>query len=453
MKDIKVNKQLGKYVVQQDNQFKRGPQNYSQKIIDEIKQPNLRTIGRQLEELDASRSLLQNIEKLSVSDKAQIRVATSDYYDGKTGKPMRMSDLADLNLNETSIHQNSRNPQQHQSLIGRHQTERNPDYSNTPLKQFYQESILHEDYKSIKPGERTQRLNKTVDKYHSVYENKDEAMFTRKYIKSAYDNMVQIKYEKRAVASDGQQLLKDSYNQYNQENYDTIKNYYLPQVRELEDMGYIEKQRAEQEKTKNMTLLNNIMREIYHDENKRDKQQEGLKFEQNFQNIDNGIMKLEAVKLIPYHPFFKKLSLLAVKELMIYCMLIRVRHGQTLYKEGDHANNTAYIVLYGKFLLHTSKHGAIGQVTTGDSLGEEGIFEKKDLDLPVFRQEIATAEEDCFILELNSNAVEKVKEQLYKSKLQMDWFTINNTLKRAWVQKKSWRQFKIQENSANSFLL
>ena len=55
-----------------------------------------------------------------------------------------------------------------------------------------------------------------------------------------------------------------------------------------------------------------------------------------------------------------------------------MKTGQTLYKEGDHANNTAYIILYGKFLLHHSKLGSIGTVTTGDSLGEEGIFEKKD---------------------------------------------------------------------------
>jgi len=41
-------------------------------------------------------------------------------------------------------------------------------------------------------------------------------------------------------------------------------------------------------------------------------------------------------------------------------------------------------------------------VTTGDSLGEEGIFEKKgDEELPVYRHEMATAEEESFILEYN----------------------------------------------------
>jgi len=49
-----------------------------------------------------------------------------------------------------------------------------------------------------------------------------------------------------------------------------------------------------------------------------------------------------------------------------------------LYREGDDSKNTSFIILYGKFLLHHSKYGAIGVVTTGDSFGEEGIFEKKD---------------------------------------------------------------------------
>jgi len=148
-----------------------------------------------------------------------------------------------------------------------------------------------------------------------------------------------------------------------------------------------------------MSLMNNILREVYNDDHPG--QNPNLKIEKDFQKLDEGVVKLDAEKLIPYHPLFKKVSLLAVKELLLYCMLIRVRTGQTLYKEGDHAKNTAYIILYGKFLLHHSKLGAIGVVSTGDSLGEEGIFEKKDSELPVYRQEMATAEEESFILEFS----------------------------------------------------
>ena len=63
---------------------------------------------------------------------------------------------------------------------------------------MFKESILHSDTygKNVKLGERTQKLNKTVD--HHVDNNRDEAQFTRNYIKSAYNNMVEIKYEKKA---------------------------------------------------------------------------------------------------------------------------------------------------------------------------------------------------------------------------------------------------------------
>ena len=62
-------------------------------------------------------------------------------------------------------------------------------------------------------------------------------------------------------------------------------------------------------------------------------------------------------------------------------------------------------------------------VTTGDSLGEEGVFERKGEDVPVYRQEMATAEEESFILEFTQASLDKVKDQLFAMKLQMDWFT------------------------------
>ncbi len=68
-------------------------------------------------------------------------------------------------------------------------------------------------------------------------------------------------------------------------------------------------------------MLNSIMREVYHDESPNKQQKEGLSA------LKEGIVKLDAEKLVPYHPLFKKLSLLAVKELLLYCMLIRAKIG------------------------------------------------------------------------------------------------------------------------------
>jgi hypothetical protein len=95
--------------------------------------------------------------------------------------------------------------------------------------------------------------------------------------------------------------------------------------------------------------------------------------------MDGSLVKLNAEALLPHHPLFKKLSLVSVKEILVYCVLLRVKSGVSIYKEGDSSNATAYIILYGKFLLHTSKLGPIGGVTTGDTLGEEGLLDKKVL--------------------------------------------------------------------------
>ena len=124
-------------------------------------------------------------------------------------------------------------------------------------------------------------------------------------------------------------------------------------------------QRLKDERGKNLYQLNQLMRELY------EKHQNGEKPTK----IEK--MRLDAEKLIPNHPLFRKLSLVSVKELLVYCVLLRVKSGVTIFKEGDPSNDTTYIILYGKFLLHTSKLGPIGAVTTGDSLGEEGLLDHR----------------------------------------------------------------------------
>lgn len=118
-----------------------------------------------------------------------------------------------------------------------------------------------------------------------------------------------------------------------------------------------------------------------------------------------------------------KLSLLSVKEVLVYCMLFRVKVGSTVYKEGDDANGTSYIVLFGKILLYNMKLGLIGSASTGDAFGEEGILDKREVlttkldDVkPTFlirREEMATAEEESFVLEFTTASFEKLKERLF----------------------------------------
>jgi len=77
----------------------------------------------------------------------------------------------------------------------------------------------------------------------------------------------------------------------------------------------------------------------------------------------------------------------------------------------------AFIVLYGKFLLHSETVGPIGTVKAGDSLGEEGLFEKRLADPFVKRDYTATAEEESYIIEISQAAMEKLKANLFKANL------------------------------------
>ena len=80
---------------------------------------------------------------------------------------------------------------------------------------------------------------------------------------------------------------------------------------------------------------------------------------------------------------------------------MRIKEGSALYKEGDLAQGRLYIVLLGRFSLrgHFGKDDqfkTIGEVSAGDSLGEEGIFEMDN----ARRKETALAEMDSYVFEL-----------------------------------------------------
>jgi hypothetical protein len=50
---------------------------------------------------------------------------------------------------------------------------------------------------------------------------------------------------------------------YNKVNPEVIENYIQPQVLEFEDMHYIERRRLEQERGKNLELVNKMLEEVY----------------------------------------------------------------------------------------------------------------------------------------------------------------------------------------------
>jgi CRP-like cAMP-binding protein len=113
-----------------------------------------------------------------------------------------------------------------------------------------------------------------------------------------------------------------------------------------------------------------------------------------------------------------------------------------LYKIGEDVNDRFYIVIVGKLTLlygvsQTQNIGKkLGSVTAGDCLGEEAYFSHE----PCCRKETVLADEDkTYVLELTKESLNVVKDFLKANNLNLDWFTLNNFLKKTDVQKRAWR--------------
>lgn len=77
------------------------------------------------------------------------------------------------------------------------------------------------------------------------------------------------------------------------------------------------------------------------------------------------------------HPVFNKLSFYGLREILLMQMgtrLIKLRENQLLYRQGD-KNDSIYIVIFGKLVLHHRTLGAIGVVGMGQTIGEESLIE------------------------------------------------------------------------------
>ena len=91
-------------------------------------------------------------------------------------------------------------------------------------------------------------------------------------------------------------------------------------------------------------------------------------------------------------------------------MLLKVRDGQILYKEGESTFARVYIILVGKLALQgfmgkDDQLGTIGFVEGGDTLGEEGVFEAPG----TLRRDTAVAQGDTYVFEILKENFEKLK--------------------------------------------
>ena len=95
--------------------------------------------------------------------------------------------------------------------------------------------------------------------------------------------------------------------------------------------------------------------------------------------LEAGFFSKHIERILPKHKLLKLLDLKSVKQLLKHSEFIGLKHGNVLYQEGDSTNQRSYIVLNGKLNLKVNENKSkVGSVQTGDSLGEEGLFEEED---------------------------------------------------------------------------
>ena len=117
-------------------------------------------------------------------------------------------------------------------------------------------------------------------------------------------------------------------------------------------------------------------------------------------NLD--LFAFQANRILPRHKLLKLIDKETVKLVLKYGDVIQIKEGQILYRENDPASQRCYIILMGKLALRSKlgKYGErISSVEGGDTLGEEGLFERDD----VLRRETIIAKCDCFVLELQKD--------------------------------------------------
>eukprot|EP00347_Sterkiella_histriomuscorum_P005445 403356591 len=159
------------------------------------------------------------------------------------------------------------------------------------------------------------------------------------------------------------------------------------------------------------------------------------------------------------HPIFSKLKTKTIELLLEESGdLIRLQPGQFLYKH-DQKASSGFIIISGKLQLWNLSHGNFGSVIPGDTLGEDILLDDKlykfsqenyNYTEDCVRQENAEALEETCVFEINRDKWKLMNEILIKIRLQIDFFTLTNIMKKNFTKRKAWMRFK--HNGVNQLL-
>eukprot|EP00350_Pseudokeronopsis_sp_OXSARD2_P004487 CAMPEP_0170549520 /NCGR_PEP_ID=MMETSP0211-20121228/7664_1 /TAXON_ID=311385 /ORGANISM="Pseudokeronopsis sp., Strain OXSARD2" /LENGTH=120 /DNA_ID=CAMNT_0010855573 /DNA_START=1331 /DNA_END=1693 /DNA_ORIENTATION=- len=91
--------------------------------------------------------------------------------------------------------------------------------------------------------------------------------------------------------------------------------------------------------------------------------------------------------------------------------LQKIKDKRFIYSEHKLAKSS-YILLSGKVILHNEEKGFLGEISEGETFGEEAVIEE----IKQFRKENAQADEDTYIMQLTFENWTKLKEKLLEKR-------------------------------------
>lgn len=89
-----------------------------------------------------------------------------------------------------------------------------------------------------------------------------------------------------------------------------------------------------------------------------------LCFDAGEHNTSRHTVNVASLELMRLHPIFNRLSFYGVRDFLGECKLVKLRANQLLYRQDD-VEETTYIVVFGKVVLHHRDLGALGVVGMG----------------------------------------------------------------------------------------
>lgn len=172
-----------------------------------------------------------------------------------------------------------------------------------------------------------------------------------------------------------------------------------------------------------------------------------------FENEEgSNIVSVGSVELMRLHPVFNKLSYYGVRDFLSVTSLVKLRANQPLYRQAD-PDDSVYLVIFGKLVLHHRTLGALGVVGMGQTLGEETLIEKtrgtgRNPSQPYLGQkrEAVFAQTESYLLHFGEIEWRRLRDLYFRARTgassKADYYHFDRLLQSNYDQKMTWRSYK-----------